>query len=345
MRRIFYTFLSVLIVILVIAIAIFSKEERQTQNPNVSTSGETGKVQTQKITVSEVTHSVFYAPQYVAMNLGFFEEEGLELELINGGGADNVMTAVLSNQVEIGFAGPEATIYVYNEGLEDYAEVFAQVTKKDGSMLVGRESDENFDWQKLKEKHILPGRTGGVPYMTFEYVLKKNGLNPQTDLNLDTSISFDAMTSAFVSGTGDYVTVFEPTASTLEKNGQGYIVDAVGANTDEIPYTAYFAKKSYIENHSDIIEHFTRAIDKGLLWVESHTPAEIAEAVAPSFPDSDIDILASAIKHYKEIDVWKTEPSMTEESFHLLQEVMKEAGELEKEAPFDKIINNTFAKK
>ncbi|MBQ9280010.1 MAG: ABC transporter substrate-binding protein [Clostridia bacterium] len=345
MRRIFYTFLSVLVIILVIAIAIFSKEERQTQNPRASTSGETGKVQTQKIAVSEVTHSVFYAPQYVAMNLGFFEEEGLELELINGGGADNVMTAVLSNQVEIGFAGPEATIYVYNEGLEDYAEVFAQVTKKDGSMLVGRENDENFDWKKLKGKHILPGRTGGVPYMTFEYVLKKYGLNPQTDLNLDTSISFDAMTSAFVSGTGDYVTVFEPTASTLEKNGQGYIVDAVGANTDEIPYTAYFAKKSYIENHSDIIEHFTRAIYKGLLWVESHTPEEIAEAVAPSFPDSDIALLASAIQHYKEIDVWKTQPAMTEASFNLLQNVIQEAGELEKSAPFDKLVNNIFAQK
>lgn len=334
MKRILYTLISIILIAVVITITLLAKKnEMPTQK---------SEEKLQKITVSEVTHSVFYAPQYVAMNLGFFEEEGLEIELINGGGADNVMTAVLANQVDIGFAGPEAAIYVYNEGLEDYAEVFAQVTQKDGSMLVARTPYENFTWQDLKGAHILPGRTGGVPYMTFEYVLKQNGLDPQNDLLLDTSISFDAMTSAFVSGTGDFVTVFEPTASTLEKNGQGYIVDAVGANTSEIPYTAYFAKKSYLQAHEDTILHFTRAISRGLSWVKSHSASEIAEAVAPSFADSDIDLLTSAIAHYQEIDVWKDTPAMTESSFNLLQEVIRQAEELEQTAPFDKIVNNSY---
>lgn len=334
MKRILYTLISIILIAVVITITLLAKKnEMPTQK---------SEEKLQKITVSEVTHSVFYAPQYVAMNLGFFEEEGLEIELINGGGADNVMTAVLANQVDIGFAGPEAAIYVYNEGLEDYAEVFAQVTQKDGSMLVARTPYENFTWQDLKGAHILPGRTGGVPYMTFEYVLKQNGLDPQNDLLLDTSISFDAMTSAFVSGTGNFVTVFEPTASTLEKNGQGYIVDAVGANTSEIPYTAYFAKKSYIQAHEDTILRFTRAISRGLSWVKSHSANEIAEAVAPSFADSDIDLLTSAIAHYQEIDVWKDTPAMTESSFNLLQEVIRQAGELEQTAPFDKIVNNSY---
>ena len=341
MRRLVYTLLSVLAILIVVSIAILSRDSEINQDLN-STTNET---KLKKITVSEVTHSVFYAPQYVAMNLGFFEEEGLEIELINGGGADNVMTAVLANQVDIGFAGPEAAIYVYNEGAEDYTEVFAQLTQKDGSMLVSREKYDEFTWDNLKEKHVLPGRTGGVPYMTFEYVLKKNGINPKTDLNLDTSISFDAMTSAFVGGTGDFVTVFEPTASMLEKEGAGYIVSAVGSATDEIPYTAYFAKKSYINKNSDVIESFVKAIYKGQQWVEAHTSTEIAEVVASSFPDSDLELLVSSIENYKNIDVWTTEPNMTKTSFNLLQEVMIEAGELEAYAPFDKIINNSFAEK
>lgn len=341
MKRLIYTLLSVLAIAIVVAIAILLREP-ETSPGEIGTPDEPTL---KKITVSEVTHSVFYAPQYVAMNLGFFEDEGLELELINGGGADNVMTAVISDQVDIGFAGPEAAIYVYNEGASDYAEVFAQVTKKDGSMLVSREKFDEFTWDDLRGKHVLPGRTGGVPYMTFEYVLRKNGLEPKTDLNLDTSISFDAMTSAFVGGTGDFVTVFEPTASLLEKEGSGYIVAAVGSATEEIPYTAYFAKKSYIENNSDIIEAFVRAIYKGQQWVETHTPAEIAEAVASSFPDSDLELLESSIANYKEIDVWKTEPSMSLVSFNLLQEVMTEAGELETVAPYEEIVNNSFAEK
>ena len=347
MRRLTYGIIFILAVLGVIGIALIARNEI-VDTPVQPISGDiinTDSTKLTKLTVSEVTHSVFYAPQYVAMNLGFFEEEGLEIELVNGGGADNVMTSVLADQVEIGFAGPEAAIYVYNENNSDYAEVFAQVTKRDGSMLVAREKTNEFNWEDLKGKHVIPGRVGGVPYMTFEYVLKENNIDPQGDLTLDTSISFDAMTSAFVYGIGDYVTVFEPTASSLETNNQGYIVAAVGAYTDEIPYTAYFAKKSYIENNSDIIERFTRAIYKGQQWVNEHTPTEIAEVVLTSFPDSDIFLLEKSIENYKLIDAWNTDPYMTKESFDKLQEVMTLAGELEKYAPYETVVNNSFAEK
>lgn len=296
-----------------------------------------------KVKVSEVTHSVFYAPQYIAIELGFFEEEGIDLELINSQGADKVMTAVLSNQVDIGFAGPEAAIYVYNEGKEDYTQVFAQVTQKDGSFLVSREPIENFEWSMLKGKHILPGRKGGVPYMTLQYVIEKNGLDIETDLDFDSRISYDTMNSAFAGGTGDFVTIFEPTASVFEKEGKGYVVASVGEAAGEIPYTAYFAKKSFIEENSEVIQKFVNAISKGQKWVEEHSATEIAEVLLPSFPEVDLEILEIVIKRYKDIDAWKTEPSMSEESFNKLQEVMIHAGELTTKAPYEFIVNNNFA--
>lgn len=195
------------------------------------------------IKVNEVTRSVFYAPQYVAINNGYLKENGMDVELTTGQGADAVMTAVLANQCDIGFAGPEASIYVYNEGKEDYTQVFAQMTKKDGSFLVARNQVENFSWQDVKGKMVIPGRKGGVPYMTLEYVLKKNGIDPQKDTTLDDSIKFDLMAGAFASGNADYVTLFEPTASMTQKQGKGYMVASVGEAAGEIPYTAYFAKK------------------------------------------------------------------------------------------------------
>lgn len=339
MKRLVYTLISVLVIVLVITTAIIIKN---VSAPSNVLSGE-NEIELKKITVSEVTHSVFYAPQYVAMQLGFFKDEGLEVELINSAGADKVMTAVLSNDVQIGFAGPEASIYIYNEGSSDYAQVFAQVTKRDGSFLVSRTSGENFSWKNLKNKHILPGRKGGVPYMTLQYVLKNHGINTDTDLNFDNSISFDAMTGAFVAGTGDYVTVFEPTATTLENEGKGYIVASVGEATEEIPYTAYFAKKSYIENNPETIQKFVNAIYEGQKWVKEHTAEEISQTIVSSFPDTDLEILTKVIQRYKEIDAWSETPIMTEEAFNRLQTVMTEAGELEKTAPFDEIINNNFA--
>ena len=295
--------------------------------------------------VNEVTRSVFYAPQYVAINNGYFEEQSLEIELSTGQGADAVMTSVLANQCDIGFAGPEASIYVYNEGKEDYTEVFAQLTKKDGSFLVSRNITDNFDWKDLIGKTVIPGRKGGVPYMTLEYVLKQNGINPETDLVLDDSIKFDLMAGAFAAGNADYVTLFEPTASLTELEEKGYIVASVGEASGEIPYTAYFAKKSYIANNQDTIQGFTDAIYKAQQWVSSHSSREIAEVIQNFFPDTDLDLLSSAIQSYKDIDAWNETPVLKEEGFNKLQEVMTVAGELDTTAPYVKIVNNYFAEK
>lgn len=303
------------------------------------------KTENVKVRLCEVTHSIFYAPQYVALNKGFFADEGLDVELSNGGGADKVMSAVLSGDIDIGFAGPEASIYVYNEGRDDFTQVFAQVTRRDGSFLVGREPEPDFAWTDLKGKHILPGRKGGVPYMAFEYAIKKNGMDPAADLLLDNSIQYDNMTGAFLGGTADYVTMFEPTASVVEAEGKGYIVAAVGDEAGEMPYTAYFAKKSYLTEHADIIQKFTNALFRGQQWVEGHSAAEVAEAVKDSFADTDTAILESAIQRYKDVGAYCTDPLLTEESFELLQTVMTSAGELAEHAPYDQVVNTAFAEK
>ena len=310
------------------------------ENPEVGNAKETVTVK-----LNEVTRSVFYAPQYAAIANGYFEEVGIKIDLATGQGADQVMTAVLSGQSDIGFAGPEASIYVYNEGKEDYTEVFAQLTKKDGSFLVSREENPDFKWSDLKGKTVIPGRKGGVPYMTFEYVLKQNGLNPQTDLVLDDSIKFDLMAGAFSAGTADYVTLFEPTASQVESAGKGYVVASVGEAAGEIPYTAYFAKKSYIAENSEMIQNFVNAIYKGQQWVETHTAREVAGAIQSFFPDTDLNVLETVMQKYKDIDAWNETPYLTEEAFNRLQTVMTEAGELTKKAPYDKVVNNTYATK
>ena len=323
-----------IIVIALVVIGIISVKTNKSE-----TTTEEAKL----IKVNEVTRSVFYAPQYVAINQGFFKENGIDIELSTGQGADAVMTAVLSNQCDIGFAGPEASIYVYNEGKEDYCQVFAQMTKKDGSFLVARNDTDNFSWQDLKGKTVIPGRKGGVPYMTFEYVLRKNGLNPSTDLVLDDSIKFDLMAGAFSSGNADYVTLFEPTASATEEQGKGYIVASVGEASGEIPYTAYFAKKSYIANNEDTIQKFTNAIYKGQKWVKEHSSKEIAEAIKSFFPSTDVEQLATAVQSYMDIDAWNETPVLKKEAFDRLQEVMTQAGELQQSAPYDKIVNNKYA--
>ncbi len=333
--------LTILIIIAVVAIAIFIVYKVNDNKSNTST--ETAELQT--IQLNEVTRSVFYAPQYVAISNGFFEEEGLELEITTGQGADKVMTAILSGQSDIGLCGPEAAIYVYNEGKEDYIEVFGQLTQKDGSFLVSKNTTDNFSWQDLKGKTVIPGRKGGVPYMTLEYVLKKNGINPQTDLVLDDSIKFDLMAGAFTGGDAEYVTLFEPTASMTQDAGKGYIVASVGEAAGEVPYTAYCAKKSYIANNQDIIEGFTRAVYKGEQWVKEHSAKEIAEKIQSFFPDTSLNSLETSVQKYKDIDAWKENPVLKEEAFDKLQEIMTEAGELDQKAPYDKIVNNTFAEK
>lgn len=296
------------------------------------------------VTLCEVTHSVFYAPQYVALSLGFFEEEGLAVELSTGEGADKVMAAVLSGNIDIGFAGPEAAIYVYAEGRDNYSQVFAQLTKRDGSFLVARTPQPDFSWASLKGKTVLPGRVGGVPYMTLCSVLRHTGkLDLTKDLTLDSSIQYALMTSAFVNGTGDYVTAFEPTASTLEQAGQGYVVAAVGEAAGEIPYTAYFASKDYIAQNGKTVQAFTNAVYKGQKWVAEHTAAEIAEAVAPYFADTNEKLLASAIQRYQDIDAWNATPVLSEEAYNRLQDVMLEAGELEQRVVYDPVVTTKFA--
>lgn len=331
MKRNIFIGIVVIVIVIVAIVSITVLKHKNTNND------------VKNIKVSEVTRSVFYAPQYVAINNGYFKENGIEIELTTGQGADAVMTSVLSNQVNIGFAGPEASIYVYNEGKEDYCQVFAQMTKKDGSFLVAREKNDNFKWQDLKGKTIIPGRKGGVPYMTLEYVLRKNGLDPKKDVVLDDSIKFDLMAGAFTSGTADYVTLFEPTASLTQNENKGYIVASVGEAAGEIPYTAYFAKKSYIENNKETIQKFTNAIYKGQKWVKENSSEDIAKVVQSFFPDTDITFLSKVIQNYKDIDAWNDTPVLKEESFNLLQDVMTSAGELQKKAPYDKIVNNEYA--
>ena len=331
MKRNIFSGIVVIVIVIVAIVSITVLKHKNTNND------------VKNIKVSEVTRSVFYAPQYVAINNGYFKENGIEIELTTGQGADAVMTSVLSNQVNIGFAGPEASIYVYNEGKEDYCQVFAQMTKKDGSFLVAREKNDNFKWQDLKGKTIIPGRKGGVPYMTLEYVLRKNGLDPKKDVVLDDSIKFDLMAGAFTSGTADYVTLFEPTASLTQNENKGYIVASVGEAAGEIPYTAYFAKKSYIENNKETIQKFTNAIYKGQKWVKENSSEDIAKVVQSFFPDTDITLLSKVIQNYKDIDAWNDTPVLKEESFNLLQDVMTSAGELQKKAPYDKIVNNEYA--
>ena len=325
--------ICIVIVVLVLAGILIYK--------NVNKDDEISELQT--IQLNEVTRSVFYAPQYVAISNGFFEEEGLELEITTGQGADKVMTAILAGQSDIGLCGPEAAIYVYNEGKEDYIEVFAQLTQKDGSFLVSKNPTDNFLWQDLKGKTVIPGRKGGVPYMTLEYVLKQNGINPQTDLVLDDSIKFDLMAGAFTGGDAEYVTLFEPTASMTQDAGKGYIVASVGEAAGEVPYTAYCAKKSYIADNQETIEKFTRAVYNGEQWVKEHTAREIAEEIQDFFPDTSIESLETSVQKYKDIDAWKENPILKEEAFDKLQVIMTEAGELQQKAPYDKIVNNTFA--
>ena len=331
-----FTIVVILLMIILIATVFLIK----VKNTDKNNSAEIHKIQ-----LNEVTRSVFYAPQYVAISKGFFEEEGLKLEITTGQGADKVMTAILAGQSDIGLCGPEAAIYVYNEGKEDYIEVFAQLTQKDGSFLVSKEQTDNFSWQDLKGKTVIPGRKGGVPYMTLEYVLKQNGLNPKTDLVLDDSIKFDLMAGAFTGGNAEYVTLFEPTASMTEDAKKGYIVASVGEAAGEVPYTAYCSKKIYIANNKEIIESFTKAIYKGEQWVKEHSAIEIAKAIQEFFPDTTVESLENSVQKYKEIDAWKENPILKEEAFDKLQLIMTEAGELEQKAPYNKIVNNTFAEK
>lgn len=301
---------------------------------------------TTTVRLNEVTHSVFYAPQYVALELGFFEEEGLEIELTNGGGADKVMTAVLTNQADIGLAGPESCIYVYNQGKDDYPIVFAQLTKRDGSFLVGR-TDAEFSWENLKGTTIIGGRAGGVPEMTLEYVMRQNGVVPGEDAIVDTSVQFDMMAGSFTGGNGDYVALFEPTATEVEQAGKGYILTSIGEAAGEIPYTAYFASQSFIQEHADVIQGFTNAMAKGQKWVMEHSAAEVAEVIVAQFPDTSVETLTTVVQRYKDIGAWNETPVMEQAALERLETVIETAGVITHDewVEFDKLVDNSYAEK
>lgn len=301
------------------------------------------KSELQKVRLIEVTHSLFYTPQYVAITQGFFEEEGLEIELTDGKGADKCMAALLSGEADIAFMGPEASVYVYVQGREDYAINFAQLTQRDGSFLVAREPDPDFTFEKLRGKEVLGGRKGGMPYMTLEYVVKKHGLTPGVDVNLRTDVQFDVLAGAFIGGEGDYVTLFEPVAATLEKEGKGYVVASIGEEGGYIPYTCYSTTKSFMEENPDIVQKFTNAIYKAMLWVQNHTLEEIAEAVKPQFPDVDDEVLVKLIERYRDQDSWKPDLIITEGGLDHMMYIMELAGELDKKADYNAIVTTEFA--
>lgn len=302
----------------------------------------------QKITVGEVAHSIFYAPGYVAMSLGYFADEGLEIDLINLQGADKVMSALISDEIQVGLMGPEASIYVANQNLEDYAVNFAQLTQRDGSFFVGREPVNDFNFAQLTEAEIIGGRKGGVPEMTLEYVLKTNGLDIGVDdeskpVNVRTDIQFAAMAGSFASGEGDYVTLFEPTATQFEREGKGYILASIGAQSGNIPYTAYSASKSYMEANPEIIQKFTNAIYKGQQFVAQNDAADIAPLLAPYFEDLSREDLTIIVQRYKNIEAWDTNPLLEREALEKLMDVMALAGQLEQRADYDKIVTTQFA--
>lgn len=326
--------LSIILSFITIFIVIFLITNKNTEP----------KQKLQKVKVAEVAHTIFYAPWYVAIEKGYFKDEGLDVEVILTPGADKVTSAVLSKDVDIGFCGSEASIYVYNSGNKDYIVSFAGLTKRDGSFLVSRKKIDNFTLEDLKGKYVIGGRKGGMPEMTFEYTLKENNININ-DLTIDTSIDFASMGGTFISGLGDFVTLFEPTATKVENEGYGYVVGYVGEYGGSVPYTAFNARKNYIKNNKDTIQKFTNAINKGLKYVSNNKDEEIAKVIVNQFPDLTINELSKMIKRYKENDAWMKDTYFTEESFDHLQDIMISAGELDKKVPYKTLVNTSFSKK
>lgn len=298
-----------------------------------------------EITLNEVAHSIFYAPMYVAFEEGYFEDEGLKVNLVNGLGADKTMTALLAGECEIGFMGAEASIYVYNQGAEDYVVNFAQLTQRAGNFLVSRDLNEDFKWENLIGKTVIGGRKGGMPQMVFEYILKSKGIDPQNDLNIIQNIDFGLTSQAFASGQGDYTIEFEPAATALELEGVGKVVASLGVESGKVPYTSFSARKSYIKKNPEIIQKFTNAIQRGMDYVQTHTPEEIAKTISGQFKETDEKTLVLLVTRYYKQDTWKDNLIFEEASLDLLQDILELAGELDKRVPYNDIITTEFAKK
>ena len=324
MKRKIIIYISCILVIFIVAISTifnFNKEKELV-----------------KISVGEVAHSIFYAPFYVAYENKYFEDKGIDADIILLNGADKVASALLSNDVEIGLSGAEATIYVYNGGEKDYLQTFSQLTQKDGSFIVSRKKIKNFTLDDLKGTTVIGGRAAGMPEMTLEYVLKKHNIDPRSDLDIDTSIAFPAMGGTFIGGYGDFVTLFEPTASMVEKEGYGYVVASVGELGGVVPYTSFSARKSYIKEHTNTIKNFDEAIQMGIDYVYSHTDEEVAKVILPQFPDSSLEEVKASVKRYREIEAWPTNTKFTKKSFDHLQDIMIDYGELDKKVSYEKLF-------
>ena len=298
-----------------------------------------------KLTLNEVAHSIFYAPMYVAIEEGYFEQEGIDLTLVTGFGADKTMTAVLSGEADIGFMGPETTVYTYNEGAQDYVVNFAQLTQRAGNFLVAREEMPVFTWSDLKGSEVLGGRKGGMPEMIFEYILRQNGIEPSSDLSIDPSIDFGSTAAAFSGGKGDYSVEFEPGATSLELEGEGYVVASLGVDSGYVPYTAFSAKSEYMEKNPEVIQQFTNALQKGMDYTRSHTPDEIAAVIAPQFKETDAKTLTAIVTRYHEQDTWKENLVFEEDSYQLLLDILSDAGELTGSPSYEELVNTTYAEK
>lgn len=328
-------FFSIVLVLSVLAFSLTGCSDKK----------QTGASGLTKVTLNEVAHSIFYAPMYVAIEEGYFAEEGIELTLVTGFGADKTMTAVLTGEADIGFMGSESTIYTYAGGTEDYVVNFAQLTQRAGNFLVSREPIADFSWDMLKGKNVLGGRAGGMPQMVFEYILKKNNIDPAADVNIDQSIDFGSTAAAFSGGDADFTVEFEPHATSLEEKGDGYVVASLGEDSGYVPYTAFSAKKSYIEANPDIIQSFTNALQKGMDYVQSHTPEEIAKVIAPQFEGTELQTLTTIVERYYNQDTWKDNLIFEEDAFTLLQNILEEAKVLEKRVPYEDLVTTIYAEK
>ena len=299
----------------------------------------------QKVRLAEVTHSIFYAPEYVALEKGFFAEEGLDVEMTTTWGGDKTMTALLTGGADIALVGSETSIYVEAQGATDPVINFAQLTQTDGTFLVAREKIDNFTWDQLKGSTFLGQRKGGMPQMVGEFVLKEQGIDPHNDMTLIQNIDFANIPNAFASGTGDYVQLFEPTASIFEKEGKGHIVASFGTESGHVPYTTFMARDSYMKENPEVIEKFTRAVYKAQIWVQENSAKEIAEAIAPHFQDTDLSIIETVVERYKSQGSFATDPILDEEEWNNLQNIMDEAGDLPKRIDYETLVNTDIAKK
>ncbi|MGN0482282.1 MAG: ABC transporter substrate-binding protein [Lachnospiraceae bacterium] len=312
-------------------ISVFTEKQTKTKKADLT-----------PVTLNEVAHSIFYAPMYVAIENGEFEKEGLDLKLVTGFGADKTMTALLSGEADIGFMGPETTVYTYNEGASDYAVNFAQLTQRAGNFLVARTEQKTFSWKDLKGKTVLGGRKGGMPEMVFEYVLKKNHIDPDKDLKIDKSIDFGSTAAAFTNGLGDYTVEFEPSATSLEKSKNGYIISSLGVESGYVPYTAFSARKSFLKSHPDEIRAFTKALKRGMDYCDSHSAEEIAKTIKPQFPDADVDTITTIVKRYNDQNTWKKSLKFEKNSYALLLNILTDAGELSKRPDYDALVTTNY---